>query len=92
MNYIIIQGEESNYIEDASGLVAEMTFSNAGESAMIVDSTYVRDSHRGQSLGLLLLDSIVKRAQDENRKIVPLCPFVKAQFEKNQKYKEIAAQ
>ena len=87
----IIKKPGAHYIEDAQGTVAEMTYSNAGGKAMIIDHTYVRDSHRGQGLGKALLDSLVAEARERGMKIIPLCPFVKAQFDKNRElYRELS--
>lgn len=81
-----------HFIDDSTGTIAEMTYTTAGEKAIIIDSTYVRDDHRGQGLGKRLLDSVVAQARAEGKKIVPLCPFAKAQFDKHQEYQSVAAQ
>ena len=69
---------DRHYIEDDAGTVAEMTFSSAGDSVIIIDSTYVRDDHRGEGLGKALLISVLDMARASNRRIMPLCPFAKA--------------
>lgn len=91
MDYEILHGDTRHYIQDGEDLAAEMTFSLAGDKMMIIDSTFVDDAYRGQGLGNALLDSVVAQAREEGRKIVPLCPFAKAQFDKNEKYKDISA-
>lgn len=91
VRYTIHKGDDSHYMEDDAGIVAEMTFSVAGDAALIVDSTYVRDDSQGQGLGMALLDSVVAQARAEHRRVVPLCPFVKAQFDKHpEKYADVA--
>lgn len=83
MQYAIHKGEGSHYMEDDAGIVAEVTYSVAGKDALIVDGTYVRDANRGQGLGAALLDSVVAQARVEHRRVIPLCPFAKAQFDKH---------
>lgn len=87
----IIRDENRHYIEDAEGTVAEVSFSRAGDGALIVDSTFVRSSHRGKGLGKLLLDDVVAYARETDKKIVPLCPFAKAQFERDESYRDVMA-
>lgn len=66
--------------EDAK---AKMTYSLAGDSRLIADHTEVSDDLRGQGVGLQLLKHLVEFARSKNYKIVPLCPFVKAEMDKS---------
>ena len=59
--------------------VAELTFSRASPTLVIVDHTGVPDSLRGRGLGALLAERVVADARAEGFRIVPLCPFFKAQ-------------
>ena len=79
----IQQAANRHFIEDENGLVAEMEFSIAGDSGMIISSTFVNPAYRGQGLGLVLLEDVVARARREGRKVVPLCPYAQAQMDKN---------
>ncbi|MCQ1530442.1 GNAT family N-acetyltransferase [Lutispora saccharofermentans] len=53
---------------------------------MIIDHTYVSDELAGQGVGKLLLKELVDWIRKENKKIIPLCPYAKAQMEKNKEY------
>lgn len=86
---VLIQHEEK---EDGKGSffvmgddtpLAEMTYTIANKKLMIIQHTEVNDILRGKSAGHQLLDAAVKYARENSLKIFPLCPFVKALFEKN---------
>ena len=52
------------------------------EKLIIIDSTQVDSIYKGQKIGDQLVEAVVKFARDTHKKIVPLCPFAKAYFEK----------
>lgn len=79
------------YIVTNDNEVAEMTYSMAGESKMIIDHTEVNDRYKGQQLGLRLVTAAVEMARQEHMKILPLCPFAKAQFKKHPKWNDVLA-
>lgn len=62
--------------------LAEMTIVLNGPNQLIIDHTMVSDELRGQGAGDQLLEEVVAFARDNDRKIIPLCPFAKARLEK----------
>ena len=60
-----------------------MTYSWRDNDQFTIDHTEVNPAFKGQGIGKKLLFNAVKFARKENKKIVPLCPFVKAVFNKN---------
>ena len=79
------------YIVVNDNEVAEMTYSMAGESKMIIDHTEVDDKYKGQQLGLRLVTAAVELARQKQIKILPLCPFANAQFKKHPKWNDVLA-
>ncbi|NHK26622.1 N-acetyltransferase [Parvularcula flava] len=79
------------YLPDAEAGddIAEMTFSRASDKLIIVDHTYVPDRYRGQGVGKQLVDRLIADAREKGFKIVPLCPFVKAQFQKHPEWHDV---
>ena len=69
--------------------IGEMTWSNAGESIMIIDHTFIEDSYRGNHLAEKLVLEGVKKARNENKKIIPLCPFAKKEFDTKPEYQDV---
>ncbi|MHC1776694.1 MAG: GNAT family N-acetyltransferase [Lentimicrobium sp.] len=80
------------YINEGKGNLAEMTWVKGGDDYIIVDHTMVDDSLKGQGIGRKLLDRIVELARERNLKILPLCPFVKATFNKVQEIRDVLYQ
>lgn len=72
----------SFYIEENGEMVAEMTYSMASGTLMIIDHTEVADSLRGKNAGFQLVKKAAAFAREKQIKIIPLCPFAKAVFEK----------
>jgi len=68
--------------------VAEITYTNAGE-ILIIDHTFVDESLRGKGIAAKLVDTVVKYAIDEQKKIIPLCPYAKKMLNGNEAYKHI---
>ena len=77
------------YVGDPEDSKAEMTFSQSGSELIIIDHTWVDDSLRGQGVGRKLLDQIVDRARKENWKIIPLCPYAKSVFQKEERLRDV---
>tara|TARA_R100001126_G_C4844570_1_gene158752 strand:+ start:312 stop:605 length:294 start_codon:yes stop_codon:yes gene_type:complete len=69
------------YVAQVDGVdeVGELTFSRASPTLVIVDHTGVPDSLRGKGVGSALVERVVADARAEGFRIVPLCPFFKAQ-------------
>ena len=79
----------SFYIEKEGKRVAEMTYSKAGPERIIIDHTEVVDEERGEGLGKKLVYQAVDYARENNLKILPLCPFAKSVFEKNEDIRDV---
>ena len=63
-------------------LLAEMTYSKAGEQLIIIDHTDVEEAQKGKGLGQQLVMAAVDFARDKGIKILPLCPFANSVFQK----------
>lgn len=79
----------SFFIEQEGKRVAEMTYSIAGESRIIIDHTEVDDSLRGQGAGLQLVEYAVTYVRNKGIKMLPLCPFTKATLLKHPEWKDV---
>lgn len=79
----------SFYIEENGTRQAEMTFSMAGDTIMIIDHTEVGDALRGKGAGLKLVNAGVEYARENNIKIIPLCPFAKSVFDKKEELRDV---
>lgn len=75
---VVIDGEE-----------AELTYSIASPVLLIADHTYVPDALRGTGAGLLLAQRLIEDARACGARIIPLCPFVKAQARKHPEWADV---
>ncbi len=67
----------------------EMTYSRMNAHAVIVDHTGVSAAFEGQSLGKQLVEHGVQWARENEQKIMPLCPFARALFERTPAYQDV---
>lgn len=92
MSDITITREDSpkggRYFTVIEGDEAEMTYSRAGATRIIIDHTGVPDSMRGLGVGKKLVEAAVNDARAEGFKIIPLCPFAKATLEKHAEWQD----
>lgn len=77
------------YIETANKIMAEMTYVWAGETRIIIDHTEVDISLKGQGIGKKLVTKAVHFAREKGIKIMPLCPFAKAVFDKEKDFNDV---
>lgn len=79
------------YVVVVNGHEAEMTFSKAGTSRIIIDHTGVPKELGGMGVGQALVERGVLDARASGIKIIPLCPFAKAQIEKHPEWQDVLA-
>jgi predicted GNAT family acetyltransferase len=76
-------------IEDGGQRIAEMAVAVSGEN-LIVYHTQVSDELKGQGIASKLLDTMVNYARSNGKKVVALCPYVHAQFQRHpDKYTDV---
>ena len=92
MNIELEDGETGGrYVVREAGAEAEMTFSKAGESMIIIDHTGVPESLRHKGIGEALVLRAVEDMRAAGKKIMPLCPFAAAQFRKHPEWADLKA-
>ena len=72
-----------------NGDEAEITFSRVNPTKIIVDHTGVPDSMRGQGIGAKLAAHVVEDARAKGERIIPLCPFFKAQAQRHPEWHDV---
>ena len=77
------------YLARLEGVEAEMTFSRASPQLIIIDHTGVPDSLRGKGVGQALALHAVEAARAGGWKIIPLCPFFKAQAQRHPEWRDV---
>lgn len=83
-------GKKGEFIALSTGEIAgKMTYTWAGPQKLIIDHTEVDEKFKGQGIGKHLLAAIVNYCRTKSVKIIPLCPFAKASFEKDQTIQDV---
>lgn len=81
---------KGRYVATAPGKPeAELTYSIANAHLIIVDHTGVPDEWRGMGVGKALVQRVVEDSRERGVKIVPLCPFAKAQIQKTPEWQDV---
>lgn len=70
-------------------VAGEMTYVWAGENKFIIDHTEVFPDFDGKGVGKKLVMAAVEYARANNFKIMPLCPFAKAVFERTKEIQDV---
>ena len=86
MNSIQLKLDDQNrgafVIEEGDERLAEMVIAISGQR-LIVYHTEVSEKLRGQGIAAKLLDQMVAYVRSKTLKVVPLCPYVLAQFKRH---------
>ncbi len=66
-----------------------MTYTWAGTDRIIIDHTEVSEALKGQGAGKKMLEQAVLFAREKKIRIIPLCPFAKATFQKTPEWHDV---
>ena len=77
------------FIQEGGPRLGEMVFSKAGSNLIIIEHTEVSETLNGTGAGKKLVAAGVEYARKNNLKIVTVCPFAKAVFEKTPEYADV---
>jgi predicted GNAT family acetyltransferase len=77
------------WVTVVDGHEAEMTYSRASPTLIIIDHTEVPDALRGRGAGQALVQRAVDDARREGFRIIPLCPFAKNQFQRHPEWRDV---
>jgi uncharacterized protein len=76
-------------VDENDERVAEMVFARNGTN-LIIYHTQVSEKLKGKGTAGALLERMVNFAREENLQVVPLCPYVLAQFKRHpERYEDI---
>lgn len=80
---------KGRYLTVIDSVEAEMTYSRAGESLIIIDHTEVPAALRGRRVGETLVRQAIEDARRDGTSIIPLCPFAKAQIDRHPEWWDV---
>lgn len=82
-----IRGQFTAFLDSKEA--GHMTYTWANEDKIIIDHTDVNAEYNGKGIGKEMLLKAVEYARLNQLKIIPLCPFAKAQFDKNEHLRDV---
>jgi hypothetical protein len=89
----ILQTEKGNeglfFVKVDDEILAKLQYHYAGPGKMIIDHTEVDDKLGGKGIGKQLVAKAVSFAREHKLKILPLCPFAKALFDRIPEYGDV---
>src|SRR3546814_15490123 len=77
-------GRHGRYVARIAGIgdEAELTFTHRGPGLVSADHTGAPESMRGTGAAAALVDFLIAHARPSGFRIIPLCPYVRARYEK----------
>lgn len=82
-------GFGSRYIARLSGHEAELRISRRGRSVWSLDHASIPRAIGGQWIGTALVAHAVQEARRSQRKLIPLCSFVRSQFHSHPEWRDV---
>ncbi|MCI1857069.1 MAG: N-acetyltransferase [Sporolactobacillus sp.] len=85
----ILEDRGRFYIREKSGaLVGELTYSEPEPGVIAIEHTSVNSAYRGRGLAAQLTQKVVEKAISEQKKILPLCSYARAFFQRKPEYRK----
>ena len=84
-----VGGKGMFYVGQDGAILAELVYTKPAANKMIIEHTEVDDTLKGKGIGQQLVHTAVEYARNHQMKIIPLCPFAKAIFDKKPAYADV---
>lgn len=88
MDYEIKEENRKLILRENNFDAAYLKYSEDEDKDYIIESIFVDEKYRGKGLAKIIFDEFIKKAKKENRKVIPICSYAKAQFEKREALEE----
>ena len=84
-------GRHGRYVARVAGIEAEaeLTFTHRGPNLVSADHTGAPDSLRGTGTAAALVEYLVADARAQGFRIIPICPYVHARYEKHPDWRDV---
>ena len=85
------RGHKGRFVARVDGVEdeGELTISKVSDVLVIADHTLVPDTLRGTGAASALVNALIADARAKGYRIVPLCPFVRAQSLKHPEWSDV---
>ncbi len=68
---------------------AELTFTRRSQTLISADHTRAPDSMRGAGAAMALVQRLIADAREEGFKVIPVCPYVLAQYRRHPEWADV---
>lgn len=68
---------------------AEITYTHRGPGLISADHTGAPDALKGTGVAAALVEYLVADARERGFRIIPLCPYVRARYEKRPEWRDV---
>jgi predicted GNAT family acetyltransferase len=95
MTEITIQRQDGprhgRYVARVAGIEAEaeLTYTHRGPALISADHTGAPEALQGTGAAAALVDRLIADARSEGFRIIPLCPYVRARYEKHPAWRDV---
>lgn len=77
------------FVKNGDRNSAEITYFWNEDEVITIDHTYVNSDKHERGSGKKLIEAVIAFAREKQLKIIPVCSYAKAQFEKNEDWKDV---
>lgn len=70
-------------------IIGQITYVRIGMDKLIIDYTSVDSPYRGQNIGLTLVRHVANMARSQHRRVITICPFARAMFNRFPEFDDI---
>lgn len=84
-------GRHGRYVAKVAGIddEAELTYTHRGPGLISADHTGAPESLKGTGAAAALVDHLIADARATPFRIIPLCPYVRARYEKHPEWRDV---
>lgn len=88
MNIVFEENNKRVAAYDGEKLIGESKY-NEFNNIWAANHTFVEPEYKGKGIAKQMLVALVEAARQKGKKIRPICPFIKSQFEKNEEWSDV---
>jgi predicted GNAT family acetyltransferase len=88
---VALEGRRGRYVARIDGIETEaaLLFTNRGEHLISADHTGAPEVLRGTGAAAALVDYMIEDARRSGFRIIPICPYVSARYEKHPEWADV---
>jgi len=85
------KGHKGRFVARITGVdgEGELTISKTSDVLVIADRTFAPDTLRGTGAALALVEALIADARAKGYRVIPLCPYVRAQSLKHPEWGDV---